>query len=72
MHQHLRKTVIRQCDANDFEVIHAIINDAAQAYKGVVSTECWKEPYMSRRELQHEVDESVVFWVMRRTVNSLV
>jgi len=62
MHQHLRKTVIRQCDENDFEVIHAIINDAARAYKGVVPTECWKEPYMSRRELQHEMDESVVFW----------
>jgi N-acetylglutamate synthase-like GNAT family acetyltransferase len=57
-----KKAVIRQCDHSDFEMIHEIINEAAQAYKGVIPGDCWKEPYMSRRELRHETDEGVVFW----------
>ena len=52
----------RRCDGNDFEVIYSIINDAAQAYKGVIPGDCWKEPYMSKDELQREIDEGVVFW----------
>lgn len=32
-----------------------IINDAAQAYKGVIPADCWKEPYMSANELIKEV-----------------
>jgi len=54
--------MIRQCDDTDFEMIYSIINDAAQAYKGVIPADCWKEPYMSKDELQREVDEGVVFW----------
>ena len=54
--------MIRRCDARDFEVIWAIINDGAQAYKGNIPADCWTEPYMSREKLQHEIDEGVVFW----------
>jgi GNAT superfamily N-acetyltransferase len=54
--------IIRRCLDDDFESIYAIINDAAQAYKGVIPVDCWKEPYMSREELRHEVDHGVVFW----------
>ena len=54
--------MIRQCEEGDFEPIYSIINDAAQAYKGVIPADCWKEPYMSEDELQHEMDEDVVFW----------
>ncbi len=54
--------MIRPCDHADFAAIHAIINDAAQAYKGVIPDECWKEPYMDQDELQHEIDDGVVFW----------
>nr|HDM58977.1 GNAT family N-acetyltransferase [Bacillota bacterium] len=54
--------MIRQCHNHEFEVIYSIINDAAQAYKGVIPADCWKEPYMSRNELRHEMDEGVVFW----------
>jgi GNAT superfamily N-acetyltransferase len=43
-------------------MIYQIINDAAQAYKGVIPEDCWKEPYMSKDELRHEMDEGVVFW----------
>ena len=54
--------VIRPCAGSEFEIVHEIINDAAQAYRGALPGDCWKEPYMSRSELQHEIDEKVVFW----------
>lgn len=54
--------MIRQCDSKDFEAIYAIINDAAEAYKGVIPEDRWKEPYMDRDYLQHEIDVGVVFW----------
>jgi N-acetylglutamate synthase-like GNAT family acetyltransferase len=47
--------MIRQCTANDFEQIYDIINNGAQAYKGVIPAEYWKEPYMSRDELRGEL-----------------
>jgi hypothetical protein len=54
--------MIRRCGDRDFEAIWAIINDGAQAYKGIIPADCWTEPYMSRDQLQHEVAEGVVFW----------
>ena len=54
--------MIRQCDASEVELIYSIINDAAEAYKGVIPGDCWKEPYMAKDELQHEIDQGVVFW----------
>lgn len=53
--------MIRQCEQRDFETIYEIINDGAQAYKGVIPEDCWSEPYMSLDELQHEIDAGVVF-----------
>jgi GNAT superfamily N-acetyltransferase len=57
-----RILMIRRCDNRDFEQIWAIINDAARAYKGIIPADCWTEPYMSRKELRHELDEGVEFW----------
>lgn len=54
--------MIRQCTDNEFDIIHAIINDAAGVYKGIIPVDRWKEPYMSKSELRHEMDEGVVFW----------
>jgi N-acetylglutamate synthase-like GNAT family acetyltransferase len=53
---------VRRCERTDFEVIHAIINEAAQAYKGVIPADRWKEPYMPRDELREEMEAGVVFW----------
>jgi N-acetylglutamate synthase-like GNAT family acetyltransferase len=41
----------------------AIINDAAQAYRGVIPADRWREPYMPRDELEKEITEGVIFWV---------
>jgi N-acetylglutamate synthase-like GNAT family acetyltransferase len=54
--------MIRRCDERDFELIWAIINDGAQAYKGTIPADRWAEPYMSQEKLQHEIDDGVVFW----------
>src|SRR5207248_9633899 len=54
--------MIRPCGHSDFEVIWTIINDGARAYAGVIPADRWKEPYMAKSELQHEINDGVVFW----------
>jgi len=54
--------MIRKCLDGEFETIYKIINDSAQAYKGIIPMDCWKEPYMSKGELQREINEGVGFW----------
>ena len=34
--------MIRTCKPSDFETIYAIINDAAQAYKGIIPADRWQ------------------------------
>ena len=53
--------MIRRCEDRDFELIWTIINDGAQAYKGIIPADRFTDPYMSREKLQHEIDDGVVF-----------
>ena len=53
--------MIRSCGEDEFNVIHQIINDAAQAYRGVIPADCWSDPYMSRAELTGEIAAGVQF-----------
>jgi N-acetylglutamate synthase-like GNAT family acetyltransferase len=53
--------MIRKAVTSDFEAIYRIINDAAVAYKGVIPDDRWHEPYMSRSELQEQVEDGVDF-----------
>ena len=50
---------------SDFDAILKVINDAAQAYRGVIPDDRWKEPYMSAEELRGEIEAGVRFfgWV---------
>lgn len=59
--------MIRRCDDLDLDVVWAIINDGAQAYKGIIPADRWTEPYMSREKLRCEIDEGVVFWGYEET-----
>jgi GNAT superfamily N-acetyltransferase len=59
--------MIRRCDDQHFELICAIINDGALAYKGIIPKDCWTEPYMSSEELQYEIEDGVVFWGYEET-----
>ncbi len=54
--------MIRQCRSDEFETIGEIINDAAQAYRGVIPDDRWHEPYMSSAELEQQVKQGVIFW----------
>jgi GNAT superfamily N-acetyltransferase len=54
--------MIRRCDEREFDLIHTIINDGAQAYKGIIPEDCWTEPYMSNAHLRQEMHDGVVFW----------
>jgi GNAT superfamily N-acetyltransferase len=54
--------MIRRCEDRDFDDIWVIVNDGAQAYKGIIPADRWTEPYMSREKLQDEIDDGVVFW----------
>lgn len=54
--------MIRPCTEADFDVIHEIINDAAQAYRGVIPADRWHEPYMPKEQLREEIAAGVVFW----------
>ncbi len=54
--------MIRKCETGDFETIYEIINDAAQAYRGVIPPDQWHQPYMGRPELAAEIVAGVEFW----------
>jgi len=54
---------IRRIRDADLDAAFAIVNDAAQAYRGVIPADRWHEPYMPRAELESEIARGVVFWV---------
>lgn len=58
--------MIRVCTESDYNRISEIINDAAQAYKGIIPQDRWHEPYMSLAELRAQIDDGIVFWGFER------
>ncbi len=54
--------MIRECENKDIERIFEIVNDSAAAYKGIIPADRWKDPYMPKTELMHEIDAGVRFW----------
>jgi N-acetylglutamate synthase-like GNAT family acetyltransferase len=56
------KIQIRACAAADVPVIFEIINDSAQAYKGVIPQDAWHEPYMPLAKLEAEMGNGVRFY----------
>ena len=55
--------LVRKSREADLAAILAIVNDAAQAYRGVIPVDRWREPYMPMDELVKEIAGGVVFWV---------
>lgn len=54
--------MIRLCEGKDIDEIHAIINDASAAYRGIIPEDRYHEPYMTMEELEHEITSGVIFW----------
>jgi GNAT superfamily N-acetyltransferase len=54
---------MRPAHDDERPAILAIINAAAEAYRGVIPADCWHEPYMPAAELDQEISAGVTFWV---------
>ena len=53
---------IRRCRDDERPQILAIVNAAAEAYRGVIPADRWHDPYMPAAELDAEIDNGVAFW----------
>ena len=53
---------IRPCREDERTAMLAIVNAAAEAYRGVIPPDRWHEPYMDLDELDREIAAGVVFW----------
>ena len=53
---------IRPCRHDERATILAIVNAAAEAYRGVIPADRWRDPYMPLRELDAEIAAGVAFW----------
>ena len=52
---------VRPCTAADAPEMLEVVNAAAQAYRGVIPPDRWREPYMPTEELASEMADGVVF-----------
>ncbi|MBV9167548.1 MAG: GNAT family N-acetyltransferase [Solirubrobacterales bacterium] len=53
---------IRPCSDREHTTILAIVNGAAEAYRGVIPADRWQQPYMTSDELARELAAGVDFW----------
>ena len=53
--------MIRRCSAEDVDRVLAIINEAAEAYRGIIPDDRWKDPYMPAEELAEEIAAGIGF-----------
>ena len=60
-HMDRPRPLLRPCHAGEISAMLAIINAAAEAYRGVIPTDRWHEPYMGMDELRAELEAGIVF-----------
>ena len=63
--------MIRKSREADLAAMLAIVNAAAQAYRGLIPADRWREPYMPRAELDKEIADGVAFWVAEENARLL-
>jgi len=54
---------IRRYRDSDIDAVFSVVNEAAQAYRGVIPADRWHEPYMPMEELASEIARGVQFWI---------
>jgi GNAT superfamily N-acetyltransferase len=54
--------MISRLQLADLKSILHVVNKAAEAYKGVIPMDRWKQPYMSAEELREEIEGGVEFY----------
>jgi GNAT superfamily N-acetyltransferase len=57
--------MISRLQTADFKSILHVVNEAAEAYRGVIPQNRWKEPYMPIEELREEIESGVEFYGWR-------
>ena len=53
---------VRRCRDDERDAILQIVNLAAEAYRGVIPADRWREPDMPSSELDEEIAAGVAFW----------
>src|SRR5438552_2686460 len=53
---------VRPCRDDERPAVLAIVNAAAEAYRGVIPEDRWRDPYMASQELDREIESGVAFW----------
>jgi len=53
---------IRPCRADECAAVLAIVNAAAEAYRGAIPDDCWHDPYMPLDALLSDIAAGVAFW----------
>jgi GNAT superfamily N-acetyltransferase len=53
---------IRRCREDETSAILAIVNAAAEAYRGVIPADRWHDPYMSGAHLARDIAAGIEFW----------
>jgi GNAT superfamily N-acetyltransferase len=52
---------IRPCREEEAETMLAIINSAAEAYRGAIPADCWHKPFMPAAELRSDIAAGITF-----------
>jgi GNAT superfamily N-acetyltransferase len=55
-------SLLRRIDDDERAEVLAIVNAAAEAYRGVIPADRWHDPYMSGEALDREIAAGVEFW----------
>jgi GNAT superfamily N-acetyltransferase len=53
---------LRLCRDDELGTIVTVVNAAAEAYRGVIPTDRWHDPYMSAAQLERARAAGIVFW----------
>ena len=53
--------MIHECQPDETQRIHFIINEAARAYEGVIPADCYHQPYMPMDELERDMKRMTFF-----------
>ncbi|MBN1357193.1 GNAT family N-acetyltransferase [Candidatus Bathyarchaeota archaeon] len=54
--------MISKLKPTEDQAIIDVVNEAAEAYKGVIPQDQWREPYMSTEELNEEIRSGIDFY----------
>lgn len=51
--------MISDCVDAHFDDVLSVINEAAEAYRGIIPADCWQDPYMDRDEFRDEISAKI-------------